>query len=159
VFSGGDAVDLGLVTIAIGQGRMAAETIHRELRGLEHPKPAKEQDVIKSDRMLLKFYEEKVRHECGHLSPADRLADGDKEITSTLAENEAVEEALRCMSCGSCFDCGTCWSYCQDQAIVKPVVPGEPYKFKMEFCNGCKKCAEQCPCGYIEMHDPAAVSS
>ena len=40
----------------------------------------------------------------------------------------------------------------QDNAVIKPWVKGEPYKFKMEFCNGCKKCAEYCPCGYIEMH-------
>ncbi len=60
------------------------------------------------------------------------------------------------MSCGSCFDCGTCWSYCQDGAIIKAAHPGEDYKFKMNFCNGCKKCAEQCPCGYIEMHMPGA---
>jgi Pyruvate/2-oxoacid:ferredoxin oxidoreductase delta subunit len=34
---------------------------------------------------------------------------------------------------------------------VKPATPGEPYRFKMDFCQGCKKCAEECPCGYIEM--------
>ena len=158
VFSGGDAVDLGLVTIAIGQGRLAAETIHRELRGIPQPEPGDVKDVINADRMLLNFYEEKLRAECAHLAPDERLADADKEITSTLSEDDAVAEALRCMSCGSCFDCGTCWSYCQDGAIIKPVVAGEPYKFKMDFCNGCKKCAEQCPCGYIEMHDPAKMA-
>jgi Pyruvate/2-oxoacid:ferredoxin oxidoreductase delta subunit len=68
-----------------------------------------------------------------------------------LTEEQVIEEAKRCMSCGSCFDCGTCWSYCQDQAIVKPVIKHEAYKFKLDFCNGCKKCAENCPCGYIEM--------
>jgi Pyruvate/2-oxoacid:ferredoxin oxidoreductase delta subunit len=86
------------------------------------------------------------------LDPATRLASGDAEITSTLTEQQIIEEAARCMSCGLCFDCGQCWSYCQDGAIIKPVIKGQPYSFKMEFCNGCKKCAEQCPCGYIEMH-------
>jgi Fe-S-cluster-containing hydrogenase component 2 len=28
---------------------------------------------------------------------------------------------------------------------------GTLYSFKMENCTGCKKCAEECPCGYIEM--------
>jgi Pyruvate/2-oxoacid:ferredoxin oxidoreductase delta subunit len=55
------------------------------------------------------------------------------------------------MSCGMCFDCGTCWSFCQDNAIVKPFVKGEIYKVKLEFCTGCKKCFEQCPCGFIDM--------
>jgi len=65
---------------------------------------------------------------------------------------QARQEADRCMSCGMCFDCGRCWSFCQDNAIVKPLVKGQDYKFKLEFCTGCKKCAENCPCGYIEMH-------
>jgi Pyruvate/2-oxoacid:ferredoxin oxidoreductase delta subunit len=74
------------------------------------------------------------------------------EIANTLTQDAAVEEAKRCMSCGMCFECGNCWSFCQDNAVIKPLIKGDPYKFKMEFCNGCKKCAENCPCGYIEMH-------
>jgi len=82
----------------------------------------------------------------------ERLKDMQAEIVSTFTQDEAVHEAKRCMSCGMCFDCGNCWSFCQDNAVKKPLVPGEPYTFKLEFCNGCKKCAENCPCGYIEMH-------
>lgn len=26
------------------------------------------------------------------------------------------------------------------------------YRFKLENCTGCKKCAEECPSGFIEMH-------
>jgi Pyruvate/2-oxoacid:ferredoxin oxidoreductase delta subunit len=55
------------------------------------------------------------------------------------------------MSCGMCFDCSTCWSFCQDNAIKKPLTRGDALVFKLEFCTGCKKCAEVCPCGYIEM--------
>jgi Pyruvate/2-oxoacid:ferredoxin oxidoreductase delta subunit len=76
----------------------------------------------------------------------------DVEIVKTWSQDEAAAESKRCMSCGECFDCGNCWSYCQDNAVIKPLVKGEPYKFKLEFCNGCKKCAENCPCGFIEMH-------
>ena len=74
-----------------------------------------------------------------------------KEVNLGYTEQQMVDESQRCMSCASCFDCGTCWSFCQDQAIVKPLVKGEPYTFKMDFCQGCKKCAEECPCGFIEM--------
>jgi len=151
VYAGGDAMDLGLVTIAIYQGRRAADTIHRELRGLPLTEVEK-QKIISHEKMLLSYYEKAVRHEAPHLDPEIRLNGGDDEIVSTLTVEEALAEAARCMSCGSCFECGQCWSFCQDGAIKKPVIPGEPYKFKMEFCNGCKKCEEQCPCGYIEMH-------
>jgi NADPH-dependent glutamate synthase beta subunit-like oxidoreductase len=153
VFAGGDALELGLVTVALYQGRVAAETIHHQLRnataGKKSPLP-----VIYHDKMALAYYEKKLRAQCESLSPAVRLADGDAEIAKGLTEEQAVAEAMRCMSCGFCMECGTCWSFCQDNAVVKPLIAGEPYKFKMEFCKGCKKCAEQCPCGYIEMYDP-----
>jgi Pyruvate/2-oxoacid:ferredoxin oxidoreductase delta subunit len=154
VFAGGDALDLGLVTIAIFQGRIAAETIHRRLRGLPPEPEVEKPPVIKTDHMALGYYEKALRHECEHLGAETRLDEPEAEITHTLSEDDAVAEAARCMSCGSCFDCGTCWSYCQDNAIVKPMEKADRYKFKLEFCKGCKKCAEQCPCGFIEMYDP-----
>lgn len=151
IYAGGDVLDLGLVTIAIYQGRRAAETIHREIQGLPYTQ-AEKQQIIKHDKMLLSYYEEKQRNEALKMDPAARLKDPDAEISSTLEMTRAIAEAFRCMSCGSCFDCGQCWSFCQDGAVKKPVIKGQPYTYKMEFCNGCKKCAEQCPCGYIEMH-------
>ncbi|MFC1730039.1 NAD(P)-binding protein [candidate division KSB1 bacterium] len=150
VYAGGDVLDLGLVTIAISNGRLAAETIHERFRGIEHAEEP-EKPIITHDKMILSYYEEKLRHENTKLAPEDRFADPDAEIASTLTKDEAIDEALRCMSCASCFDCGTCWSYCQDSAIVKPIEPGEKYKLKLELCQGCDKCAENCPCGYIEM--------
>jgi NADPH-dependent glutamate synthase beta subunit-like oxidoreductase len=150
VYAGGDALSLGLVTIAIYQGRRAAEAIHSRFRGLETeagPKPP----IIKSDRVMLQWYQEALRHQAARLAAGDRLAKPWDEFTPTLSEAEAIAEAQRCMSCGSCFDCGNCWSYCQDQAVIKPVTPREPYRFKLEFCNGCNKCKENCPCGLIEM--------
>ena len=149
-YAGGDNIELGLATIAIFQGRKAAETIHNRFRNIE-PEPVKEQPVITHDKMVLGYYESKARKEAFEIPADDRLKELGMEITSTLTEEEVVNEAMRCMSCASCFDCGTCWSYCQDQAIVKPVTKHGEYKFKMDFCNGCKKCAENCPCGYIEM--------
>ncbi|MFN3305564.1 MAG: 4Fe-4S binding protein, partial [Candidatus Kapaibacteriota bacterium] len=35
-----------------------------------------------------------------------------------------------------------------------PVQKFQTYTFKLELCKGCNKCAEACPCGYIEMKDP-----
>lgn len=151
IYAGGDDLELGLVTIAIYQGRRAAVTIHRELRGLPYKEEEKKK-IIEHEKMLLIYYEEKLRNETLKLDPKTRLSQPETEISSTLSKEAAIAEALRCMSCGSCFDCGQCWSYCQDGAVKKPVIKGQPYTFKMEFCNGCKKCEEQCPCGYIEMH-------
>ncbi len=149
-YAGGDDLELGLVTIAIFNGRKAAETIHNRFQNIQ-PKPEEKPQVITHDRIVLSYYESKLRNEPVHLAADERLKDLNLEITSTLTQEQVIDEAKRCMSCGSCFDCGTCWSYCQDQAIVKPVMKHEAYKFKLDFCNGCKKCADNCPCGYIEM--------
>ena len=155
VYSGGDDLELGLVTIAIYQGRMAAETIHSTFRGIPIEKdPELSYPLATKDRIVFSYYTEKYRNEALRLPPDERLAELEKEITCTLTEEQVIDEARRCMSCGSCFDCGTCWSICQDQAIHKPVQRFQTYTFKLELCKGCSKCAEACPCGYIEMKDP-----
>ncbi|MCD6163762.1 MAG: FAD-dependent oxidoreductase [candidate division Zixibacteria bacterium] len=150
-YSGGDNINLGLAIDAIFHGRMAAGRIHEMLSGEAVPVMPK-MDTIRMDKMAHGYYEEKQRTPIKEIAVEDALKSLTAEITSTWSKDEAVGESMRCMSCGMCFDCGTCWSFCQDNAIIKPLIRGEEYKFKMEFCNGCKKCAENCPCGYIEMH-------
>ena len=73
------------------------------------------------------------------------------EVNQSLTREQAVEEAKRCMSCGACFYCEQCWIMCQEQAIKKPANKGEIYEFELGKCNGCDKCAEVCPCGFIDM--------
>jgi len=149
-FAGGDAIELGLVTIAVFNGRKAAEAIHNRLQNIQ-PKNEIKPPVITHDKIILSYYESKLRNEPLKLKPEERLLNLSSEISSTLTEAQVIDEARRCMSCGSCFDCGTCWSYCQDQVIIKPMTKHQAYKYKLEFCKGCNKCAENCPCGYIEM--------
>ncbi|MCL5992351.1 MAG: NAD(P)-binding protein [Bacteroidetes bacterium] len=153
VYAGGDNLDLGLVTIAIYQGRKAAETIHNQFRGLE-PELEEELPIVTKDKMVLTYYAEKFRNENLKLGIEERLKELEKEISSTYTEEQVIDESKRCMSCGYCFDCGSCWSLCQDQAIHKPVVKFQAYTFKLDLCKGCNKCAEACPCGYIEMRNP-----
>ena len=147
VYSGGDDVELGLATIAISQGRFAAEAIDARFRGLELEKRAKP-TLVKTDHMKIGWYKEAARHERPHV-PADQRGK-DTEIELGLTPEQAVDEAKRCMSCGMCMDCETCWMYCTNSCFVK-LPKGDHYKVKLELCNGCKKCAEECPCGYIEM--------
>jgi len=90
--------------------------------------------MITADKMKLDWYPASPCHES----------------TPGLSEPEVLEEAKRCMSCGMCMDCETCWMYCTNNCFVK-LPKGEHYKLKLEVCNGCRKCAEACPCGYIEM--------
>ncbi|MFZ5979080.1 MAG: NAD(P)-binding protein [Candidatus Zixiibacteriota bacterium] len=153
VFAGGDDINLDIAITAIYHGRFAAAAIHEYISGEPIPVPHHaNMEIIRFDKMAHSYYEEKPRVEVPPLPVAERFKAIDVEITRTMTQDEAVAESKRCMSCGMCFDCGTCWSYCQDNAIIKPIEKGGEYKFKLEFCNGCKKCAENCPCGYIEMH-------
>jgi NADPH-dependent glutamate synthase beta subunit-like oxidoreductase len=151
IYSGGDNINLGLVIDAIAQGRKAALAIHELITGDQYSPKDFRMDVIRTDKMRLDYYKETQPVPRRELPVKERLNDMVTEVVRTDSEEDVIHEAKRCMSCGMCFDCGTCWGWCGDNAIVKPLVRGEPYKFKLEFCTGCGKCAELCPCGYIEM--------
>jgi NADPH-dependent glutamate synthase beta subunit-like oxidoreductase len=148
VFAGGDGVELGLVTIAIAQGRYAADAIDARFRGEKLEKPVLP-PVILADKVKLDWYKPAERHERAQVAVAERGPD--TEIELGLSEADVVEEAKRCMSCGMCMDCETCWMYCTPNCFVK-LPKGEHYKAKLELCDGCKKCADVCPCGFIEMN-------
>ncbi len=150
VYAGGDVTqELDIAATAIGLGRKAALAIDNYLRGREEPKEIP-LPVISYKQMNLGYYERlpKVKKQ---LIPAAERINNFKEISYTITEEQLRAEAKRCMSCGQCFSCERCWMFCQYSAVVKPAVKTDPYKFKLEFCIGCKKCAEQCPCGYIDM--------
>ncbi|MBI4733667.1 MAG: hypothetical protein HY779_02440, partial [Rubrobacteridae bacterium] len=42
-------------------------------------------------------------------------------------------------------------SYSVVKKLKDKVEAGDRYEFKLEFCVGCRKCAEECPCNYIDM--------
>jgi hypothetical protein len=43
--------------------------------------------------------------------------------------------------------------YCQVNCFKKvpDPRPGHYYSISLETCDGCKKCDEECPCGFIDM--------
>jgi Pyruvate/2-oxoacid:ferredoxin oxidoreductase delta subunit len=135
-----DARVANTISPAIAQGRSVAETIHASLSGRQPESKAAPPPVIKPERVKLDWYPAAPPH--AEVAPA---------LPFGLSEAEVVEEAKRCMSCGMCMDCETCWMYCTNNCFVK-LPKGEHYKIKLELCNGCKKCAEACPCGYIELN-------
>lgn len=156
-FAGGDALNLATVTVAMAQGKRAAATMHARFRGLivEH---TQKPELVAQERILTNYFDPKPRTEVEEAEVKERVKSLVKEVHRTFTEEEVVAEASRCLSCGMCIECGQCYSYCQDQVIARPVKPGEPFTFKLDACKGCEKCAEVCPCGYIEMRMPGAAS-
>ena len=56
------------------------------------------------------------------------------------------------MSCGNCLACDNCYGVCPDNAVIKLDPPGAyAYAFDLDFCKGCGLCAQECPCGAIQM--------
>ena len=147
VYTGGDDVRIGLAIIAISQGRLAAEAIDARFRGRAPELPAAP-PVITSERVKLGWYPDARRHERVHVPVAGRNME--TEIVQGLSEQDVFDEAKRCMSCGMCMDCGLCWSYCASSCFEK-LPKGQHYAIKLGLCNGCQKCAQECPCGYIDM--------
>jgi len=149
IWAGGDVTELGLLTTAVGHGRRAAEAIERKFLGMAFQENG--QDVIRAERLRLDHYEKVERREPVTLDIDERLADMDVEVNLSFPVEQLIKETQRCMSCGYCFDCEKCWLFCQDQAVIKPQKKGDLYSFNLHNCTGCKKCAEECPCGFIDM--------
>jgi NADPH-dependent glutamate synthase beta subunit-like oxidoreductase/Pyruvate/2-oxoacid:ferredoxin oxidoreductase delta subunit len=145
IYAGGDDLELVLVATAINQGRLAAQAIDAHLRSEGLAKPVA---LPEATKVIADWHMEANRHERQRLPVEKR--DMNAEIEGGLEDGEVIEEALRCMSCGMCMDCESCWTYCTNNCFVR-LPKGEHYSIKMDLCNGCKKCAEGCPTGYLEL--------
>lgn len=149
VFAGGDAIEGARnVTVAIGHGKKAARAINAWLRGEKYAEPYRGKpaefgnlntwyfsDAPKTVRPMLDMVRRQTTFE---------------EVLKGLTEENALYEARRCMSCGNCFECDNCYGVCPDNVIEK-LGPGRGYKIDYEFCKGCGICANECPCGAIDM--------
>jgi Pyruvate/2-oxoacid:ferredoxin oxidoreductase delta subunit len=173
VFAGGDAIRPGLVPAALGSGRQAAEAIDAAVDG-RPPESQIAPPLIEAERLKLAWYEDAPRHTCGtaSLQTGDldcgtaglqtgdpncgtaSLQTGDLDCGTaglqTGGDAAIAAEAKRCLSCGLCMDCERCWMYCTNNCFEK-LPKGQHYRVNLDLCNGCRKCADECPCGYVDM--------
>jgi NADPH-dependent glutamate synthase beta subunit-like oxidoreductase/Pyruvate/2-oxoacid:ferredoxin oxidoreductase delta subunit len=156
VFAGGDMVPAErTVTTAIGHGKRAARSINAWLAGdeLGAAPPVVEAGF---DQLNPWYYSDAPRTVRPVIEAARRQSTFE-EVVGGLDRDTALFEARRCMSCGSCFACDNCFGVCPDNAVIKLDPPGSyAYAFDLDFCKGCGLCAEECPCGAIEM-EPEAI--
>jgi NADPH-dependent glutamate synthase beta subunit-like oxidoreductase len=152
LFAGGDASGrAGTVTAAVGEGRRAAEAIDAWLRHRE-PEAEPRPDPVPFERINASYFEHAPRAVEPTVPPAQR--GHDVEVDLGLDAYAVAHEAGRCFSCGNCMACDNCWTLCPDLAVLKTqhqCTEGAHYVFDYDYCKGCGLCANECPCGYIDM--------
>ncbi len=115
VFAAGDIVPgTPSVVNAIGTGREAAISIDRYIRKVDMLE-AREKDITKIDIVRLDK-EKRPRMKMKRAPIKERIADF-REIDLGYSEEEAVAEALRCISCSICSECMQCVESCEAEAI------------------------------------------
>jgi NADPH-dependent glutamate synthase beta subunit-like oxidoreductase/NAD-dependent dihydropyrimidine dehydrogenase PreA subunit len=158
IWAGGDDRGPGIASGAIAQGRLAAESAHAELRG--EPPPALEdtRNPVSTGMVKTDYYADQARTASARRPVDEWLRDPEAEIDQTLTYEQACAEAARCMSCGLCFDCRQCFMYCNQSGFtrIEETRPGHYFAMALDACEGCGKCIELCPCGYLEPRDEAS---
>jgi NADPH-dependent glutamate synthase beta subunit-like oxidoreductase len=199
-FACGDIVRPHLLTTAIGQASIAADTIDRYFQHEEIDRRPKVDvhhfdllDKLRETALAPQEYDHRqdwstdasdfavhnyedrsqqeiISHEMlylGHFpyTPrnrreetgvgADEVLGHFEERFRGLQEQQAREEAERCMSCGMCFECDNCVIYCPQDAVKRTprdkATMGRYVYTDYDRCIGCHICAEVCPTGYINM--------
>ncbi len=150
VFAGGDMVPAErTVAVGIGHGRRAARCIDGWLRDV--PARREEQAPLAAFEDLNTWYFADAPRTMRPLLEDVRRQTTFEEVVKALDESSALYEARRCLSCGNCFSCDNCFGVCPDNAVLKPGPDGAPYAIDLDYCKGCGLCAQECPCGAIEM--------
>jgi NADPH-dependent glutamate synthase beta subunit-like oxidoreductase len=155
VFAAGDIVQIGsgqplMVVNAVGDGKRVAFNIDRVLRGERLEPRAIPIDVITDlKRMNMTYFPHFPRVAQEMLQAASRRRTQD-EVIQAYSEEQAVEEANRCFSCGTCNACDNCYLVCPEPCIVRPERSNGLYKILVDYCKGCRVCIEECPTGCLE---------
>ncbi|MBT8443231.1 MAG: hypothetical protein KJO13_00705, partial [Gammaproteobacteria bacterium] len=155
LWAGGDDRGPSIASRAIAQGRLAAESAHAELRGERNAGAASARNPINAGAVKTDFYANQQRSQTPRRPQMEWLSNPDAEINQTINYEQASEEAARCMSCGLCFDCQQCFMYCNASGFtrIEETSPGSYFALALESCEGCGKCIDICPCGYLEARD------
>jgi 2-oxoacid:acceptor oxidoreductase delta subunit (pyruvate/2-ketoisovalerate family) len=149
LFAGGDMVSgEQSVSMATGHGKLAARHIDAYLRGTRYVRP-QAHPLATFDRLNTWYYTDAEQSKQPVLALGRRRASFE-EMVGGLDADTALLEARRCLSCGNCFECDNCYAVCPDNAVIK-LGAGNRFEINYDYCKGCGLCAEECPCGAIEM--------
>ncbi len=115
-----------------------------------------EHEIISADKLFLGHFPFSSRNSRKQQGPdAEQVLGHFEERKQSLTDEQAVEEANRCMSCGMCFECDNCIVYCPQDAVFRvkkdQSTIGRYVDTDYSKCIGCHICADVCPTGYIDM--------
>jgi NADPH-dependent glutamate synthase beta subunit-like oxidoreductase len=113
-------------------------------------------EVIPADDLFLAHFSYTPRNLRSEDVPsADEVLHHFKERMNGLDQEQAQEEAKRCMSCGMCFECDNCVVFCPQDAVFRvkknEATTGRYVDTDYNKCIGCHVCTDVCPTGYIQM--------
>ena len=154
-FAAGDITQIGsgqplMVVNAVGDGKRVAFNLHRVLTEQALETKAIALDVITDlNRMNMTYFPHFPRVRQAMLVPASRKTT-QEEVIQAFSEEQAVEEANRCFSCGTCNACDNCYLVCPEPCIARSVRSNGLYKILIDYCKGCRVCIEECPTGCLE---------
>jgi NADPH-dependent glutamate synthase beta subunit-like oxidoreductase len=154
-FAAGDIVQLGsgqplMVVNAVGDGKRVAFNLDKALRGeVLEPRKIAIDVIVDLNRMNMTYFPHFPRVKQAMLNPTSRKKTQD-EVILAFTEEQAVEEAGRCFSCGTCNACDNCYLVCPEPCIARSDRSNGLYKILVDYCKGCRVCIEECPTGCLE---------
>ncbi len=136
---------------------------HQQVRGtsdkdfaIHNYEDRSDKEIITSDKLFLGHfnYTPRVKRQHKDVDAKAVLGNFEERIVG-LTEEQARQEADRCMSCGMCFECDNCIIYCPQEAVKKTpksrTTTGRYVYTDYSRCIGCHICKDVCPTGYIDM--------
>ncbi|MFW5714149.1 MAG: FAD-dependent oxidoreductase [Brevefilum sp.] len=152
VFAGGDAVRPNNIIAAIAAGKKAAVSIDQYIRGPEAVLIDTPDTVVVDTNQVLQragyLKDNSLLPDLLTASGKDRSADFNV-FTRVLSEEEAVNEAKRCLNCGCGEGCQLCKTICCE--FAPEIVAPDMLEIDPELCVACGMCYLRCPLQNIEM--------
>jgi 2-oxoacid:acceptor oxidoreductase delta subunit (pyruvate/2-ketoisovalerate family) len=109
--------------------------------------------VVTFEELNMDYFEPAKRQGESKSAVKERIK-GFKEVSSTLSEGVALDEAERCFSCGTCNECENCYVFCPDGSILKREELFS-HQVDYDYCKGCGICFTECPRGAISLKGEA----